>query len=996
MTNVPPHSTDLPAADAIRDRALALRNLELIAARVPPGVLQALTPLLSEVPDPDGALNLFERLTAGAVPELFRLLDRERALVHYALIVFGYSQYLGETLIQNTDLFHQLGRERALDRSRSREELRETFARWKSRSFETDLAVLLARFKRREYVRIMLRDVLGVATLAETTAEISALADVLIEEAVTEIGSSLHARFGSPQHLDSDGRLADTTAAVLSLGKLGGNELNYSSDIDLFFLYGSGEEARTAPISSREYFIRLAQNVSEVLSRHTPLGSVFRVDLRLRPQGGEGEPAVDLGHALRYYADVAHDWELQAMIKARHSAGDLQLARRFLRSVQPYVYTPEINMAAIATALETRERIGSRRRAAEARGGTTIDVKLDRGGIRDIEFLVQCLQRVYGGKERWLRSGGTLFSLQKLHDKGHISGADFHQLTTAYEFLRRVEHRLQLRHGQQTHRLPSDPSGLAILARSVGAPPTGEGPSPDIAGELRRRMDAVAAIYQRIIHHQQEQIEQQQDEFRLQSTSELGREPSDRQILARLAAESPDISGIVSGARLSLQGRRNLFRFLAAAFTTGERYSAVVRSPRGLANALEIFEVSEFLTEILVRHPEEISTLEQVDPTPSADSGLLFADMPDRPTAPPWWAIAPDTTLQDKYAQLRRDFRRAIFVSAARDVVTHRPPRQSVAQTSAAADRAIAAACAIALGGPPLSRNNEDSGGPPSSQRSGATERQGGDTSHFAILALGRLGTREFDLLSDADLLFVRDPALSEWDAGRLAERVMEALSAYTREGTTFSVDARLRPRGGQGELVVTPAQLEDYFRGEAQAWEALTYAKLRLVAGSAELGRAACRARDLLLDRFAPDPQFFPAVREMRGRVEKQETGWNLKTSPGGLYDIDFLAGALAVRGRLRPLCADISTRLGQLHEQSLLSTPDFSLLERAAVLLLSLEHAIRLATGRARKELPSAEHARDASEKLAGWFAGRPFSHPQGIEVMAQVREVFDRLLA
>ena len=971
MTNTPSHLLDLAAVSALRDPDLARSNLQSIAARVPAGVIQALTPLLAEVPDPDGALNLFERLAASSSPELFALLDRDRVLVHYALIVFGYSHFLGETLIQNTDLFHHLGRERALDRSHSREELRESFARWKSRSFETDLAVLLARFKRREYVRIMLRDVLGIATLAETTAEISALADVLIEEAVAEINSSLHARFGGPQHLDTDGRIADTSAAVLSLGKLGGNELNYSSDIDLFFLYGSGEDAGAAAISSREYFIRLAQGVSEALSRHTTLGSVFRVDLRLRPQGGEGEPAVDLDHALRYYSEVAHDWELQAMIKVRHSAGDVQLARRFIRSVQPYVYTPEVNMAAIATALETRERIGTRRRAAEARG-STLDVKLDRGGIRDIEFLVQCLQRVYGGKERWLRSGGTLFSLQKLHDKGHISGGDFHQLTTAYEFLRRVEHRLQMRNGQQTHRLPSDPHALGILARSVGPLPTGEDPSRDIVGDLRRRMEAVSAIYQRIIHHQQEQIEQQQADFRLQSTTmDLGREPSDRQILARLAAESPQLSQIVSGAALSLQGRRNLFRFLAAAFTTADRYAAVVRSPRGLSNALEIFEVSEFLTEILARYPEEISTLEEVGAAAPGDTGQLFPESADAATPPPWWATESGATRQDKYAQLRRDFRHAVFSSAARDVVTRRPVRQSVAQTSAAADRAIAAACAIAT-------------------ESGDAAR------HFAILALGRLGTREFDLLSDADLLFVRDSSLSEWDGSRLAEQVMEALSAYTREGTTFSVDARLRPRGSQGELVVTPAQLEDYFRGEAQAWEGLTYAKLRLVAGSQDLGRAACAARDLLLDRYASDPGFFASIREMRSRLEKQEAGWNLKTSPGGLYDLDFLAGALAIRGRMRPLCGDLQARLRQLLDAGIVTASDFALLDDAALLLQSLEHAIRLATGRARKELPAAEHAHEAAEKLAGWFAGRPFSEELLRERMATVREVFDRLLA
>ena len=157
---------------------------------------------------------------------------------------------------------------------------------------------------------------------------------------------------------------------MLSLGKLGGNELNYSSDIDLLYLYDGGTEPPGAEISNREYFIRLAQQTTELLSRHTREGPVFRIDLRLRPQGGEGEPAVPLPHAIHYYSQVAHDWELQAMIKARHSAGDLGLARELVRAVQPYVYRPELNFVAIKTALETREKIGSHRRRnrAEAAG----------------------------------------------------------------------------------------------------------------------------------------------------------------------------------------------------------------------------------------------------------------------------------------------------------------------------------------------------------------------------------------------------------------------------------------------------------------------------------------------------------------------------------------------------------------------------------------------------------------------------------------------------
>jgi glutamate-ammonia-ligase adenylyltransferase len=440
-----------------RDPESARLNLARLGERLSPGVTGTLPTLLGESPDPDSALNLLERLiSAPENHELLRLLDRSRYLVHYAIALFGYSQWLGETLIQNTDLFHALCRERTLERSHSREDFQEHLARFRSRSFEIDISQLLARFKKREYIRIMLRDVLRFATLAETTAEISALSDVLIEEARRHTDAILRNRYGAPQHLDQHGRVVDTPFAVLSMGKLGGNELNYSSDVDLLFLYGDGErpipdeQDRLAwgttsrqgagsreqgaggerEISNREYFIRLAQQVTEVLSRVTREGAVFRIDLRLRPQGAEGEPAVPLAHALRYYARVAHDWELQALIKVRYSAGDLELAREFIRGVQPFVYREELNFAAIETAVNSREKIGAhRRKPAAIRRSNALDVKLDRGGIRDIEFLVQCLQRVYGGAEAWLRSGGTLFSLQKLHDKGHISGKDFHELS---------------------------------------------------------------------------------------------------------------------------------------------------------------------------------------------------------------------------------------------------------------------------------------------------------------------------------------------------------------------------------------------------------------------------------------------------------------------------------------------------------------------------------------------------------------------------------------
>lgn len=940
---------------------------------MPEGVAAAIPALLTDAPDPDAALNLFERLSTGASPELFRTFDRQRAFIHYALLAFGYSEYLGETLVKSPDIFQALAREHALDRSHSREEFREGFARFRSRSFENDVALLLARYKRREFVRIVLRDVLGIARLAEITAEVSALADVLIEEALRETQSSFLNRYGTPQYRDVEGRIVDVPVSILSLGKLGGNELNYSSDIDLVFIYGDGEDAGSASISNREYFIRLAQTVTDVLSRITAEGFTFRVDLRLRPQGGQGEPAVSLSHALDYYQNSAADWELQAMIKVRHSAGDVGLARRFIRAVQPFVYRGSeqepLNFAAIETALEARDRITSHHRRASKPAG--MDVKLDRGGIRDIEFLVQCLQRVYGGAEPWLRSGGTLFSLQKLHDKGHISGRDFHELTTAYEFLRRVEHRLQIRHGQQTHRVPSNDRDLTILARSVNPQAANHDPRRFLRS-LEQRMTAVASIYQHIIHGTRMEQQPANAELLL-SESHDGREHSERQMLHRLAQDSPELFEIARGAPLGSAERRNLFRFLSAAFTSSDRYAAVLRAPQGLTRATRLFALSEFATEILLNHPDEIGTLELLDPQPSAvNMDVLFGTDTYRASDGPVFAYVSSEQVQyaDKIALLRQQFRHRVFASAARDVIDSRPVFGSLTETTSAADEAINGAITVlnALPG-------------------------------FAVLAMGRLGTREFDLLSDADLVFVRDEALESPLAVQFAERLMQTLAAYTREGTVFAVDTRLRPHGGEGELVITVPQLREYFRREASPWEALSFTKLRFVGGTEEVGQAALDAVHELSSRYAADPAFVTAIRDMRRRLE-QSAGpeLNLKLSPGGMYDVDFVAKFLTVRAAQGVQTCNIRKRLDWLVSQNLLDRDLGGELAGIGELIRTVEHAVRLATGRSRATVPVGEHSRQATETLVQAFIGRNLAdgiEPELRRAMARAREIYDHIV-
>jgi glutamate-ammonia-ligase adenylyltransferase len=962
-----------------QDRQAAEANFARVRARISPALAAVLPALVANAPDPDSALLLFDRLVSESA-EVARVLERHHSLAHYALVVFGHSRFLGETLTHNPDLLQSFLRERNLDRSFSQEEFHEAWARFRSRSFENDISLLLARFRRREYVRIMLRDVLKIAPLAETTAEISALADVLIEEALREARSQLLRHLEPPQHVDAEGRESDTPFAVLSLGKLGGNELNYSSDVDLLYVFGDGQEPPGRKVSNREFFIRLAQQLTETLSRMTREGAVFRIDLRLRPQGGEGELAISLSEALRYYTTSAHDWERQALIKVRHSAGDATLAREFIRGTQSGVYTAEINFAAVKTALVAREKMHKKRRpsAAAEPSAATINIKVDPGGIRDIEFLVQCLQRVYGGAEPWLRSGGTLFSLQKLHDKGHVSGKEFHDLTSAYEFLRHLEHRLQLRQGQQTHQLPLAGEELRILQRAMEGYAPGEDPTLDLVPMVRKRMTAVAEIYQRVIYQQQTHSYQQGPgaEFELWGAPEpAASDYSQQQLLERLASDCPALNPAAIRRELGPHGRKNLYRFLGSAATSSQRYGAVVRHPKGVEAALKLFERSEYLTDILVRHPEEVATLSALGPPPQRwEVFNLFGSelVPARAASDPVFAYLADSSAShaDKLALLRRHYRHRVLASGSRDITEGRGVSESFAETTNAAEDAIAAAFAMA-----------------------------GSPEGLAVMALGRLGSGEFDVLSDADVVFVCAEGCDTEALTRAAEQMVQALAAYTRDGMVFPVDPRLRPRGSEGELLVTPRQLETYFKDEAQAWEALMYTKLRFIIGSRNLADECRTAVKTLFARFAAGQSFLEAVREMRTKLDLADAPERtFKTSAGGIYDIDFLCSYLVVKHGVDHKAGSLRDRLWLCVASGLLEKADAAALDHAAELFRTVEHVVRLVVGRARKWLPATEHARQVTEQLTSTILGQEFPHGLEVEIVRscqQVRGIYERMM-
>lgn len=489
---------------------------------------------------------------------------------------------------------------------------------------------------------------------------------------------------------------------------------------------------------------------------------------------------------------------------------------------------------------------------------------------------------------------------------------------------------------------------------------------------VKERMAAVAEIYARTIHHQHLQKERDgAEKVRSVAASGLGWEYEQRQLLDRLADDAPDLHELARRPDLDAHTRRNLHRFLSSVLTNPEWYQAVSANAAGVARALKLFSTSEYLTDLLVRHPEEVAALSsETRKWRDRGSGRIFERTPEG--VDPVFEYLENSTesYESKLALLRRYYRSEIFRLGANDVLHPRCVYEAVADISTLADRSISAALAIA-----------------------------GKPSGFAILALGRLGTCESDLLSDADLIFLRDESLEITKANRTAEIVMEALSAYTKQGTVFPVDARLRPSGKAGDLVITPAALHGYFVRDARPWEALTYTKMRYVAGGEGIATEAFAARDEVFSRFANDETFASAVREMRQRLEKSESDpASIKTGQGGFYDLDYIVGYLLVRNGLKDTRGNIRKSISDLRNRGLLAGADFETLDRAGLLLRTVEHAVRIVQGKARRSVPAGGPARTAVERLVAESLDR--MHNGDLEgalkrAFAEVRSVYDRIV-
>ena len=931
--------------------AMAIR----LGAALPERISTRIRLLLAAAPDQDAAMHFLERLRLES-PSAFDRICNSSAALQWAVSLFCYSKFLSEAVLKNP--------ERLLDVASSGSFYRvHTVDEYEERLFEflgaeylgVPSAVDLARFRRRQMLRIVLRDVLGVATLSDVVEELSNLADAILGVTYVRIRAEAVARHGEPRL--SDGRPCGFS--VISLGKLGGKELNYSSDIDLMFVHGGdGETDGAASLSNKEFYKKVANQYISLLSTYTAEGQCYRVDLRLRPDGTLGEISISEDGAKTYYEQRARDWEKQMLIKARISAGEPEPGAGLLEFVEPLIYQSSLDFRAVEALSETRQRI-SEKLAARRGLKNGLDIKLTPGGIRDIEFLVQCLQRLHGGRDQWVRHGGTMFALFRLRDKGLLSGGEYARLAAAYQFLRYLEHRLQIDEDRQTHTLPSDPVRLDLLARkmpseSTGAVLTGE----TLKAKLDEHLAAVQEVYDRVVHAQKPMY------YTIPPPPETPEEEGEPQApadnLARLLEHrAPQLAEAVATAGLR-RGIERFQHFLEKSVAGADLHSRLDGDPKLAASVLDIFEHSHYFADDLLRYPELLDEIGQ----PLQLEGEWLQDA----------------------ESVRRFYRRQMLRIQGESILEAAPIFATLGKTSALADYVLAAAYRIALTEAPT---------PASASYTPADQ--------MMVIALGRLGMREFDLGSDADLVFV----IPDADAGEhafwtgVAERMIQTVSSYTGEGVMFTVDTRLRPDGREGDLVQSEAAYKSYFASHAEAWEGITYMKSRAVAGNVE------RATDFLHElqdvdwrRYGQSMRSKKELAEMRARLEREQGPRNpLKAGTGGYYDIDFALMYLRLKGAgifykvlNTPERIDVIEKMGHLDRE------DADFLREAATFYRAVDHGQRVSTGHAEGSLPTSPAQFEVLTDLVKRWTP-PHLHEQRLDatlrqIRQRTREYFNRL--
>lgn len=985
---IPFAHADIPYA-LFQNPRQAERTLDALRSRIGgegfDELLPSLRAALPQVADQDMALNFLERFVSElAPPDRFLAgLRTSPAAVTQLLGLFGASNFLAMHCVATaSETFDLLCSRSYLASPTARHVLKERLTSALNGTVQKEeLYRALRLFRKRELVRIALRDLLGKADLSETVDELSCLAEVCLQAAYERLVSDLDGKYGRPMAVREDGTTERAGFTVIGMGKLGGSELNFSSDVDLMYVYSVDGETEGVPgpdgvpanrITNHQYFVKLGEQLSAAIGQSTADGFVFRVDLRLRPEGQRGPLAQSLGGYEIYYESWGQTWERSALIKARSVAGDERVGREFIGRMTPFVYRKYLDFSAIAEIREMKQKIN---RDVQQKGRDRRDVKLGYGGIREIEFLVQALQLIYGGRDRALRERGTMRALHVLSQKGLLSYQETADLMKAYAFLRTVEHRLQMLNDLQTQVLPAGEAELRLVARRSGYLSPGR-EAEQLLSDYGRHTRNVRTIYDDLLGQTGEDagIEQSSEDIAVLLDAASSEQDAEA-VLARSGFHDParalrNLLMLREGQAFMHQTPRSrrvfeelfpaiyrdvtaspdpdmalhhLESYLAAQGSWDAFHAFIRQDPRLLSSMVTVFGSSEYFSRMLIRTPPLLEEL--LVGTGRACTGRGLRTTLDA-------AIGTAGAISDKLDALRRFKNREELRIGMVDLAGGLPLPAVARGISRIAEACLDAALRLAV-----VETSRRFGGP-----------AGG--SGLAIMGAGKLGGRELIYGSDLDILFVFD----EHRAGeppkgmtvfeyfsKVAEKTISYLTTMTREGAAYRVDTRLRPTGSKGPLVQSVEAYRSHFSAAAVTWERQALINARFVAGDGAVAAALAEAVRGLLFRDDDPAALAADIGAMRKRMEDElakedERQYNIKQGSGGLVDIEFLVQYLQLRyGRQDPRLQVPGTinALRALNRSGVLGAEDADRLRSAYQFLRMLENRLRIVTNQSKSIL-------------------------------------------
>jgi [glutamine synthetase] adenylyltransferase / [glutamine synthetase]-adenylyl-L-tyrosine phosphorylase len=1010
-------------------------NLRLLGELLPkPCVVElAISSLATALPDM--ALNGVERVAGVVGGDLLRDICGRRALLAQLMNICGSSPFLTNIICKDASYFHQLFLEREIMQRRSEPEM---LAALRSR-IPADVSYHevfphLRRFKYSEMLRIAARDLNGLASLEEVTAELASLAAVSLQIAYECAFKEMTRDYGYPMEQTPDD-MVEAEFTIIGMGKLGGRELNFSSDIDLIYFYSSdkgettgipdGRGGMKGKLSLHTFFVKVAEMVSRAISQVTEDGFVFRVDMGLRPDGKAGDLATSMRSAEVYYESWGQSWERAAMMKARPVAGSIQLGERILAALNPFIYRRYLDYNLIEDMMAMKKKIDAS--LARSQEGE-INIKLGRGGIREIEFFIQALQLVYAGKNPALRERNSLQALQTLRESRIIKEADCMALSDAYRFLRTVEHRIQVVQERQTHALPKKEDERRALARRCGFLRRDGMERFEEALEAHRR--TVSAVYGDLFLTRDEKIKEEvlpevyfffdpnaDPDLIMDMLAERRFENVDSAYQNLLVLrDGPPKLNLTERARRTLEkiaplflqevfnapdpdlALANLERFIASGRTRSSFYALLAENRDILKLIVSVFGMSEFLSKIFIGHPELLDSM--------TTRGYAYLQKEREVMRQELDALLAEAEDFEEQLDAMRRFRHEEFLRIGMNDVHGKMGQPEVAQQLTD----LAEVClnaAYHLGKGELTRF-----GRPVVQGEDGSVRE----ASFAVVGMGKLGGFELNYHSDLDIIYIYDgQGMTDGEKSitnreyfaKLGQKIILVLTTQTREGYVYKIDTRLRPSGNAGPLVTSLESFQSYHATESQIWERQALTKARVCLGEPQLKQAVEEVIEHTAYGAGADDMVRSEIHRLRMRMEnelaKETAGsYNIKTGRGGMVDVEFIVQFLQLKhGHRHPEIRSFNTltALDAMRRLEIISDEEFVTLSKGYSFLRRLENRLRIIHDYSMNDLGGPLKYLNKLARRLGY--DRMLKNPGEVlmadyeRVTGGIREVFERIL-